>query len=72
LTRRISPIALCVVVSLLISTAVALADPAGKDTRDETITFDGGSPFADLSTGAGEDEGAQEPCEAGKGPGEEA
>jgi metallophosphoesterase (TIGR03767 family) len=54
LTRRISPIALCVVVSLLISTAVALADPAGKDTRDETITFDGGSPFADLSTGAGE------------------
>ena len=54
MTRRISPIALCVIVSLAISTAVALADPAGKDTRDETITYDGGSPFADLSTGGGE------------------
>ena len=54
MTRRISPIALCVVVSLSISTAVALADPAGKDTRDETITYDGGSPFAGLSSGAGE------------------
>ena len=54
MTRRISPIALCVVVSLLISTAVALADPAGKDTSDETITYDGGSPFADLSAGSGE------------------
>jgi len=54
LTRRISPIALCVVVSLLISTAVALADPAGKDTRDSTITFDGGSAFAGLSSGPGE------------------
>jgi metallophosphoesterase (TIGR03767 family) len=54
LTRRISPIALCVVVSLLISTAVALADPAGKDTRDSTITWDGGSAFAGLSSGPGE------------------
>jgi metallophosphoesterase (TIGR03767 family) len=54
LTRRISPIALCVVVSLLISTAVALADPAGKDTLKETITYDGGSPFAGLSSGPGE------------------
>jgi len=54
LTRRISPIALCVVASLSISTAVALADPAGKDTRDETITYDGGSPFAGLSSGSGE------------------
>ena len=54
MTRRISPIALCVIVSLVLSTTVALADPAGKDTRDETITYDGGSPFADLSTGGGE------------------
>lgn len=54
MTRRISPIALCVVVSLVISTAVALADPAGKDTRDSTIAYDGGSPFADLSSGPGE------------------
>jgi metallophosphoesterase (TIGR03767 family) len=54
LTRRISPIALCVVISLSISTAVALADPAGKDTRDETITWEGGSPFAALDSGPGE------------------
>ena len=54
MTRRISPIALCVVVALSISTAVALADPAGKDTRDETIEFDGGSPYATLSTDDGE------------------
>jgi metallophosphoesterase (TIGR03767 family) len=54
LTRRISPIALCVVVSLSISTAVALADPAGKDTRQETITYEGGSPFADLNSGPGQ------------------
>lgn len=54
MTRRISPIALCVVVSLSISTAVALADPAGKDTRNSTITYDGGSAFAGLSSGPGE------------------
>jgi len=54
LTRRISPIALCVIVSLLISTAVALADPAGKSTRDETITYDADAPFADLSRGPGQ------------------
>jgi metallophosphoesterase (TIGR03767 family) len=54
LTRRISPIALCVVISLSISTAIALADPAGKDTLKETITYDGGSPFAALDSGPGE------------------
>ncbi len=37
MTRRISPIALCAIIALSISTAVALADPAGKTTLEETI-----------------------------------
>ena len=54
MTRPISRIALCAIAATSISTAVALADPAGKNTREETITYDGGSPFADLSSGSGE------------------
>jgi metallophosphoesterase (TIGR03767 family) len=54
LTRRISPIALCAIFALLIATAVAVAEPAGKTTLEETIDFDGGSPFATLSAGGGE------------------
>ena len=54
MTRRISPIALCAIVATLVASAVAVADPAGKDTLDETIKFDGGSPYSTLSTGGGE------------------
>ena len=54
MTRRLSPVALCAVIALLIATAVAAADPAGKTTLEETIKFDGGSPFASLSRGPGE------------------
>jgi metallophosphoesterase (TIGR03767 family) len=54
LTRRSSRIALCALASLLISAAVALADPAGKSTLEETITYEGGSPFAALGTGTGQ------------------
>jgi metallophosphoesterase (TIGR03767 family) len=54
LTRRIPPIALCAIIALLVATAVAIADPAGKSTLDETIDFDGGSPYATLSEGGGE------------------
>jgi metallophosphoesterase (TIGR03767 family) len=54
LTRRISPVVLCAIVATLVASAVAAADPAGKSTLDETIDFDGGSPFATLSAGGGE------------------
>jgi metallophosphoesterase (TIGR03767 family) len=54
LTRRIPPIALCAIIALLVASAVAGADPAGKDTLEETIQFDGGSPYATLSVGEGE------------------
>jgi metallophosphoesterase (TIGR03767 family) len=54
LTRRISPIALCALIALSTSGAVALADPAGKTTLEETIRFQGGSPFAPLVSGPGE------------------
>jgi metallophosphoesterase (TIGR03767 family) len=53
LTRRISPIALCVIVSLAISTAVAFAHPAGKTTVQETVTI-GDGDFAPLIAGNGE------------------
>ena len=53
MTRRISPIALCAIIALLIASAVAVADPAGKNTLDETIDFDGGSPFATAQHGRG-------------------
>jgi metallophosphoesterase (TIGR03767 family) len=54
LTRRISPIALCAVIALSTSGAVALADPAGKTTLEETIKLSGGSAFGDLTSGPGE------------------
>jgi 3',5'-cyclic AMP phosphodiesterase CpdA len=54
LTRRLSPIALCALIALSISTAVALADPAGKTTLDETIVRDGSSAYAPLEAGPGE------------------
>jgi metallophosphoesterase (TIGR03767 family) len=54
LTRRISPIALCASIALLVASAVAIAEPAGKTTLEETIDFDGGSPYATLSPGGGE------------------
>jgi metallophosphoesterase (TIGR03767 family) len=54
LTRRISPIALCALIALLIASAVAVAEPAGKTTLEETIDFDGGSPYSTLSVGSGE------------------
>lgn len=54
MTRRLSPIALCAVTALLISTAVAIADPAGKTTLEETIRFKGSLPYGDLVSGPGE------------------
>lgn len=54
MTRRISPIALCAFIALLVSSAVSLAAPAGKTTLEETIKLSGGSDFAPLSEGGGE------------------
>jgi metallophosphoesterase (TIGR03767 family) len=54
LTRRLSPIALCAVIAMLISTAVAFADPAGKNTLKETIRFEGSLPYGNLVQGPGE------------------
>ncbi|HYH58125.1 MAG TPA: metallophosphoesterase [Thermoleophilaceae bacterium] len=53
MTRRLSPIALCVVISLAITTAVAFGDPAGNTTLDETIKK-GSGPYAELEEGPGE------------------
>lgn len=52
--RRLSPIALCVVVALLISTAVAFAHPAGKTTLQETIKPAPGTGFIPLEAGKAE------------------
>jgi metallophosphoesterase (TIGR03767 family) len=54
LIRRLSPIALCAVIAMLVATAVAFADPAGKTTLEETIKFRSGSPLGDLVAGPGE------------------
>ena len=54
MTRRLSPIALCALTALLISTAVAVADPAGKTTLEETIRFEGSLPYGNLVPGPGE------------------
>ena len=53
LTRRISPILPCALIALSISTAVALADPAGKSTLEETIQRSG-SGYGELTAGEGE------------------
>ena len=53
MTRRISRIALCVIASLLIATAVAFGHPAGKTTVQETVRV-GGGDFAPLLAGDGE------------------
>lgn len=52
--RRLSPIALCAVIALLVATAVAFADPAGKNTLKETVKFRAGSPLGDFVKGRGE------------------
>jgi metallophosphoesterase (TIGR03767 family) len=54
LTRRISPVALCAVIAVLVSSAVALADPAGKTTLKETVRFSAGSPLGEMVKGPGE------------------
>ena len=53
MTRRISPIVPCALVALSLSTAVALADPAGKSTLEETIQRGPGG-YGELSAGPGE------------------
>jgi metallophosphoesterase (TIGR03767 family) len=53
LTRRFSPIALCVVVSLSISTAASFGHPAGKTTVQETVVT-GAGDFKPLVAGKGE------------------
>ena len=53
MTRRISPIALCVVIALLITTAVAFGHPAGKTTVQETAVL-GDGDFKPIAAGAGE------------------
>ena len=54
MTRRLSPIALCVVASLAISTAVAVAHPGGQTTLDETIEPGSDTGFTPLVAGKGE------------------
>ena len=54
MTRRISPIALCAVIALCTSGAVALADPAGKTTLEETIQRGPAGGYSELTAGPGE------------------
>ena len=51
--RRISPIALCAVIALLIATATAFGHPAGKTTLEETA-LPGSGDFRPLVAGKGE------------------
>jgi metallophosphoesterase (TIGR03767 family) len=52
--RRISPVALCAVIALSMSAAVALADPAGKSTLQETILRGPAGGYGELTAGPGE------------------
>ena len=45
----------------LLSAPVALADPAGRSTTDETIRPDGSGAFTTLRTRTGEDHGIRRP-----------
>lgn len=53
MTRRISPIALCAFVALLVATATAFGHPAGKTTLQETVV-PGGGDFKPVLAGKGE------------------
>jgi metallophosphoesterase (TIGR03767 family) len=53
LTRRISPIALCALIALLVATATAVGHPAGKTTLEETA-LPGKGTFKPVIAGRGE------------------